>query len=105
MLFILLLGLGSIVTGNPVDFVFSFLVTISAGYLIVSVLINKRKINFALSTITITLLGATAQYVLLNTKVVLPAYSIVGYVIFFSFVFGYYVGCIGKLWMFKKSLG
>ena len=100
MFFILLLGLGSIVTGNPVDFLFSLLVLLSAGYLIFSVIINKNKINFALSTMTVTILTGTAIYVLFKTKVVLPTYSITSFIIFFSFAFAYYMGCIVKLRLF-----
>jgi hypothetical protein len=104
MLFILLLALGSIITGNPVDFLFSFLIILSVGYLIFSVLADKKIINFVLSTIAVTILTGAALYVLLTRRVVLPTYSIVSFTIFFSFIFAYYVACIGKFWSFQKFL-
>lgn len=70
MALILLLGLGSIVSGQPSGFIFSSLALLSVGYLIFSVLIDIKKINFILSTISVSVLSGMAVYVLLDTNII-----------------------------------
>ncbi|RZK46786.1 MAG: hypothetical protein EOO94_02025 [Pedobacter sp.] len=89
-----LFGIGSIVTGNPVDFVISVLGLLSAGYLIATALINRRKINFLLSTISVCFLTGIAIWTFLGFNVEAGTLALASYLIFFSFALAYYVGCI-----------
>ena len=81
--FILLLGLSSIFSGDFFGFFLSIFGLISAVYLIVSALIDKRKINLILSTISIAILVLLAVYSISSSDI-FPFYSILSYTIFFS---------------------
>lgn len=89
-----LFGIGSIVTGNPFDFAISVLGLLSAGYLITSALINRRKINFLLSTISVSCLTGIAIWAFIGFNVEAGTIALASYLIFFSFALAYYVGCI-----------
>jgi hypothetical protein len=93
MVFILLMGIGSGVKGDPSGFILSLASLLSAGYLIFSALIDIRKINFMLSALSTAMLISFAVYAILQDNVVFPTHSVVTYVIFFFFAFVYFPGC------------
>ena len=96
MFFILLMGIGSGVKGDPSAFILSFASLVSTGYLIFSALIDIRKINFMLSTLSTAMLVSFAVYAILQDNTVFSRHSVVTYVIFFFFAFVYFTGCAIK---------
>ena len=102
MVFILLMGMGSVVKGDPSGFILSLASLLSAGYLIFSALIDIRKINFMLSTLSTAMLVSFAVYAILQDNVVLTTHSVVTYVIFFFFAFVYFIGCAIRWKVFYK---
>jgi hypothetical protein len=94
--FILLIGLWSVVAGDLIGFIISVSGLLSVGFLVFSVLVDSRKINFLLSTICVALLTIIAVSTLLERKHLYPGYSMVSYVIFFWLALGYYTGCLTR---------
>ena len=97
MFLIFLLGLGSIVTGDATGFVFSVLGMLSTGYLVLSSLVNIRKINFVLSGTSITILVALAIYGIFSSPGMLPFNFVHTYGVFFFFALLYLAGSIIRI--------
>lgn len=91
--FILLMGIGSGVKNDASGFILSLTSLVSAGYLIFSALIDIKKINFMLSTLSTAMLVSFAVYVILQDNTVFPTHSVVTWVIFFFFACVYFTGC------------
>ena len=100
MFFILLMGIGSGVKGDPSGFILSLASLVSAGYLIFSALIDIRKINFMLSTLSTAMLISFAVFAILLD--LFPTHSVITYIIFFFFAFAYFIGCVIRLKVFNK---
>jgi hypothetical protein len=86
MFLILLLGLGSIVSGDVSGLLFSCLGLLSSLYLMISGIRSKKKINYARTALSVAMLVAIAVYAIANSSVELPLFSLISYGIFFIFV-------------------
>ena len=102
MFFILLMGIGSGVKGDPSGFILSLASLVSAGYLIFSALIDIRKVNFMLSTLSTAMLVSFAVFAILLDNGLFPTHSVITYIIFFFFAFAYFIGCVIRLKVFNK---
>lgn len=83
MFFTLMLGLGSIVSGDLSGFIFSCLGLMSSGYLIASALFNKRKIHYFRTGLSLAILVCLAIYGIVESNLELPIYSWISYLFFF----------------------